>query len=389
MVMVFRSLAVASSLVLLVACSKDKPAAPPQVHEVGMMTVETKSIPFSMNFVAQTESSRQVEIMARVAGFLDRIAYGEGDFVKQGQILFQIDPKPFEAQLEAARGELGAQKARMINAQANLRRVKPLAEQKALSQSDLDNATGSYEEAVAAVHAAQAKVHSAEINLGYTTVRSPLNGAAGRAIHREGAYVGGAADTAQLTYVAALDPIWVTFSISQNQHSAYLEMVEKKQIVTPKGDNYEIEVIQPNGQVFPNRGKINFFDPTFNQQTASFMVRASVPNPQKTLRPGMFVTANVIGAIRPNAVVIPQLAVHQNAKGHSVMIANAENKVEIRPVEVGPYFNNQDIIIDQGLKAGDRVIVDGFARLAPGVLVKQAPAGKTAENSEKPSAEKK
>ena len=109
MVMVFRSLAVASSLVLLVACSKDKPAAPPQVHEVGMMTVETKSIPFSMNFVAQTESSRQVEIMARVAGFLDRIAYGEGDFVKKGQILFQIDPKPFEAQLEAARGVLGSQ----------------------------------------------------------------------------------------------------------------------------------------------------------------------------------------------------------------------------------------------------------------------------------------
>lgn len=389
MVMVFRSLAVASSLVLLVACSKDKPAAPPQVHEVGMMTVETKSIPFSMNFVAQTESSRQVEIMARVAGFLDRIAYGEGDFVKQGQILFQIDPKPFEAQLEAARGELGAQKARMINAQANLRRVKPLAEQKALSQSDLDNATGSYEEAVAAVHAAQAKVHSAEINLGYTTVRSPLNGAAGRAIHREGAYVGGAADTAQLTYVAALDPIWVTFSISQNQYSAYLDMVEKKQIVTPKGDNYEIEIVMPSGQVFPNRGKINFFDPTFNQQTASFMVRASVPNPDKTLRPGMFVTANVIGAIRPEAVIIPQLAVHQNAKGHSVMIANTENKVEIRPVEVGQYFNNQDIIIDQGLKEGDRVIVDGFAHLAPGALVKPAPAGKKAENSEKPSAEKK
>ena len=121
--------------------------------------------------------------------------------------------------------------------------AKWLAEQKALSQSDLDNATGSYEEAVAAVHAAQAKVHSAEINLGYTTVRSPLDGAAGRAIHREGAYVGGAADTAQLTYVAALDPIWVTFSISQNQHSAYLDMVEKKQIVTPKGDNYEIEIV--------------------------------------------------------------------------------------------------------------------------------------------------
>lgn len=379
-----------SSLVLLAACSQEKSAAPPQVVEVGTVTVETRQIPYSFNFVAQTESSRQVEILARVAGFLDRIAYGEGDFVKQGQILFQIDPKPFEAQLEAARGELGAQKARLVNATANLRRVKPLAEQKALSQSDLDNAVGSFEEATAAVHAATAKVHSAEINLGYTTVRSPLNGAAGRAIQREGAYVGGSADTARLTYVAALDPIWVTFSISQNQHAAYLDMVAKKQIVTPKNNNYEVEVVLPDGQVFPNRGKINFLDPTYSQATASYMVRASVPNPQKILRPGMFVTANIIGAVRPNAVVIPQLAVHQNAKGHSVLIANSENKVEVRPVEVGSYFNDKEIIVDQGLRAGDRVIVDGFARLAPGALVKPVPGGqKSVENAEKPSAEKK
>ena len=374
MVVVLRPLVLAS-LVLLVACSSEKPPVQQAAPEVGVISVAPRPVPYSASFVAQTESSRQVEIVARVAGFLDRIAYAEGDFVKEGQLLFQIDPKPFKAQLDAAQGALEAQKARMNTAEATLRRVKPLAEQNALSQADLDRATGDFEVAMAAVHTAFAKVREAELNLEYATIRSPVSGSAGRALQREGAYVGGAVETAKLTYVAALDPIWVTFSISQNQSSKLREMIDKKLITPPANDNYEIELILPGDKVYPYRGKINFADPSFSQETGSFMVRASVPNPKKDLRPGMFVTVNMHGAVRPSAVVIPQLALQQGAKGHFVLVANAQDKVDIRPVTVGTYAGDNEIVIEHGLQAGDRVIVDGFARLAPNAPVKPVPAG--------------
>lgn len=382
-----RTAAFIALLSLLAACSDDKPAAHvQQAPEVGFITVAPRDVPHVSNFVAQTESSRQVEIVARVAGFLDRIAYAEGEFVREGQVLFQIDPKPFKAQLDAAQGELAAQKARLTTATATLRRVKPLAEQNALSQADLDRAQGDFEMATAAVHSARAKVREAELNLEYATIRSPVNGSAGRALQREGAYVGAATETAKLTYVAALDPIWVTFSVSQNQIERFRERVAKKEILPPPDEAYEVELVLPGNRVFPHRGRINFADPSFSQDTGSFMVRASVPNPDKELRPGMFLTVNLLGAIRPKAVVVPQLAVQQGARGHFVALVNAQNQAEIRPVVVGGYASDREILIEQGLHGGERVIVDGFARLAPGIPVTPVPAtrGEGAKAAGKP-----
>ena len=361
-------------LFFLAACSSEKPTAQRPVPEVSVLTVTTRTIPRSVSFVAQTESSRQVDIVARVTGFLDRIAYAEGDIVKEGQLLFQIDPKPFKAQLEAAQGELGAQNARLTTATATYNRVKPLAEQNAVSQADLDKATGELDAAKAAVFAASAKVREAELNLGYTTIRSPANGAAGRALQREGAYVGSAVETAKLTYVATLDPIWVTFSVSQNQLAKTRELVEKKLLAVPANNQFEVELSLPGDKIYQYRGKINFADPSFSQNTGSFMVRASIPNPNKELRPGMFVTATLLGTVQPNAVVVPQLAVQQGAKGHFVLLANAQDKVEMRPIVLGSYVNDKEISVEQGLHGGERLIIDGFARLAPDAPIKPVPA---------------
>jgi membrane fusion protein (multidrug efflux system) len=377
-----------AAALLLAACSDPKQAAPKPAPEVGFITVAPRDVPQVSSFVAQTESSRQVEIVARVAGFLDRIAYAEGSFVKEGQVLFQIDPKPFKAQLDAAQGELAAQQARLTTSAATLKRVKPLAEQNALSQADLDRATGDFEMATAAVHSAQAKLQEAQLNLDYTTIRSPVSGSTGRALQREGAYVGAAAETARLTYVAALDPIWVTFSISQNQIEAYRDKIAKKLLVAPAENQYAVELVLPGNRAYPHRGRINFADPSFSQDTGSFMVRAAVPNPDKELRPGMFVSVNLHGTIRPGAVILPQLAVQQGARGHFVVLANAKNEAEIRPVVVGPYLGDKEILIDQGLKAGDRVIVDGFARLAPNIPVIPVPAEKRAATPADNAAEK-
>jgi membrane fusion protein (multidrug efflux system) len=322
------------------------------------------------SFVAQTESSRQVDIVARVSGFLDRIAYQEGETVREGKVLFQRDPKPFEAQVDAARGEVQAQQARFTTAQANLNRIKPLAQQNALSQSDLDRAQGEHDSAKAAVFSAQAKLKEAELNLGYTTIRSPVSGLASRAAQRQGAYINSMSTDAKLTYVAALDPIWVNFSVSQNQAAQWREMYEKGTLVRPANNEFVVDLIMPDGRRFPQRGRINFADPSFSQDTGSFLVRAVLPNPTKELRPGMFVTAEVRGAMRPNAIIVPQLAVQQGANGHLVYVVNAAGGAEVRPVLVGDYVGTKDIVISNGLAAGDRVIIDGVMRVVPGQPVK-------------------
>ena len=358
-------------LALLAGCGKEAPQPPVRpAPQVSVLTVKARTIPYSPSFVAQTESSRQVNIVARVSGFLDRIAYTEGQTVKEGQLLFQIDPKPFEAQLEAAKGELQSQQARLGTATANLNRVKPLAEQNALSRADLDRAQGEFDSATAAVFSAKAKVKEAELNLGYTKIESPVNGASSRALQRQGAYINSMSDSANLTYVAVIDPIWVTFSISQNQLAGFRESQQKGQIVAPADQKYEIELVLPDGTRYPYRGKINFAEPSFSQDTGSFLVRGVVPNPKFDLRPGMFVTAYLLGAVRPNAIVVPQLAIQQGSNGHLVYVVKEDDTAEVRPVVVGDYVGDKDIVVLTGLREGDRLIVEGALRTVPGQPVK-------------------
>jgi membrane fusion protein (multidrug efflux system) len=361
----------------LSGCGEDKKEAAAGVAaqqrpapQVTAMTVEPRAIPFTPSFVAQTESSQQVNIVARVSGFLDKIAYQEGEMVREGQLLFQLDPKPFQAQVEAARGAVLSQQARLTTAQANLGRVKPLAQENALSQADLDRAQGEFDAAKAALFTAQAQLTEAQLNLGYTTIRSPVNGLASRSQQRQGAYINAMSSDANLTYVAAVHPIWVNFSVSQNQTAKWRQESQAKRLIPPANEVYEIDVVLSDGTLYPYRGRINFADPSFSQDTGSFLVRAVLPNPRLELRPGMFVTAYVRGAVRPNAIVVPQLAVQQGPKGHFVYVIKADDTAEVRPVIVGDYQGEKDIVINSGLNAGDRVVVDGVLKVVPGLPVK-------------------
>jgi membrane fusion protein (multidrug efflux system) len=360
----------AAAVLVLAACSKEAPPPTKPAPQVTVVTVAPQTIPYVMSFVAQTESSRQVDIVARVSGYLDKIAYREGELVKEGQLLFELDPKPFRAQLDAARGELRAQQARFATARANLARIKPLADMDAVSRADLDKAQGEHDSANAAVFAAQAKVKEHELNLGYTTIESPVTGLASRSAQRQGAYINAQSESAKLTYVAALDPIWVNFSVSQNLTTKLKDMVEKKQLVAPPNLDFEVEISLSDGAIYPQKGRISFSDPSFSQETGSFLVRAVLPNPDKALRPGMFVTARLYGATRPNAIVVPQLAVQQGSNGHLLYVVKQDGKAEIRPVVVGDYQGEKDIVIMAGLQGGERVIVDGALRVVPGQPVK-------------------
>jgi membrane fusion protein (multidrug efflux system) len=365
----------AVATVCIAACSKEEAAPQRPPAQVSVMNVAPQAIPYVSTFVAQTESSQQVEIVARVSGFLDRIAYQEGDLVKAGQVLFQLDPKPFQAQLQAAQGEVDAQQARFTTAGANLARIKPLAEQNALSQSDLDRAQGEFDAAKAAVFSAKAKLDEAQLNLDYATIRSPVTGLASRSLQRQGAFVNAMSASAQLTYVAAIDPIWVNFNISQNQLAAFRDLIAKKLVIPPPKDAYEVELVLPGGEVFSHTGRINFADPSFSEDTGSFLVRAVLPNPERELRPGMFVTASVKGAVRPDAIVVPQLAVQQGPKGHLVYVVSQTGVAEVRPVVVGDYYGEKDIVIVDGLRAGDRVVVEGMLKVVPGQPVQIAQGG--------------
>ena len=362
-----RLLILSFSALLLAACDKPEVKTPPPA-EVNVITVTPRTIPVKTAFVAQVESAHQVEIVARVNGFLDKILYTEGEVVKQGQDMFLMDQKPFIAQVEAARAALANRRAQLWTAQANLDRIEPLAKLDAASKSDRDNAIGAKQSAEAAVHQAEANLEQAELNLSYTEIKSPVTGASGEAKVREGAYLS-VGVTGDLSYVAQLDPIWVDFSISQNQLGKSRKETKAGRLIIPPNHEYTVKVYLADGSLYPHTGTVSFVDPTFNSDTGTFLIKAELANPDAILRPGMFVEAVMEGAKRPNALTVPQRAVQQTSNGHVVHVVNKESKADVRPVIVGDWIG-KDWVIEEGLKANDQVITDGFMRLAPGMTVK-------------------
>lgn len=359
--------------------------------QVVAQQVSAHVAPAEMEFVGQTQSDHEVEIRSRVSGFLIKRNYVEGSDVKTGQLLFEIDHQPFQVQVDAARAELAQQSARLGRAQANLARVQPLAAQNALSKKDLDDAVASEHEAAAGVDAARANLAAKQLDLSYTYVRSPINGVASFATQMEGAYVN--AQNSQLTTVSALSPMRVNFSVSENQMLQLQNARKSGRLVAPQDGQYEVSVTLSDGSVYPERGRITFADSTYNQQTGTFLVRAEMPNAQSALRPGQFVRARVLGATFPASIAVPQQAVMHGPKGDFVYVVEpaeqggqgqAKFKAEQRPVTVGETTGDK-WIINEGLRDGDNVVVDGAIKLsagAPVVVSKQLPPDTAAAASQ-------
>jgi membrane fusion protein (multidrug efflux system) len=371
---------------LLAGCGKKEGANSPQARppaEVTVIKVTPRDTAVGFEYVGQTESSRQVQIVARVNGFLEKRVYQEGSLVKAGQVMFRQDARPFQAALDAAKGALGQQEARLQVARSNLDRVKPLAARDALSQKDLDNAIGQEQSAAAAVESAKAEVEQAQLNLGYTTIFTPVTGLSSYARVNDGSYI--QPTNSLLTYVQQVDPIYVNFSISDNDLLKVRGEEKSGQLRLPQKDNFQVQIELGDGSVYPLRGLITFADADFNQQTGTYLLRATLKNPDAVLRPGQFVRVRVEGAIRPNAILVPQRAVLQGAQGHFVWIVDQESKVAPRPVEVGSWHGD-DWFITRGLAPGDVVVVEGFLRLGPGAPVKIAErAAEPAEAGAKPA----
>ncbi|WP_426416239.1 efflux RND transporter periplasmic adaptor subunit [Aestuariirhabdus sp. LZHN29] len=356
-------------LAILAGCDKPAPTAKPPTPEVKVLKVDPKTIDVVIPRLAQLQSSREVDVVARVSGFLEKMIYKEGALLKEGDVMFEMDKRPFQAQVDAAKGELEANKARLWTANANLKRIKPLTEADAMSQSDLDEAIGAKRSAEAAVFSAKAKLSNAELDLSYTTLRAPVTGLSGAAQQREGAYLNSVSQSAYLSYVAQIDPIWVNFAVSQNELESLRQEKSAGSFIAPKESKYQFEIVLTDGSIYPLKGTLDFTSPSFDTRTGTFSVRAVVPNPDFLLRPGMFVSTNILGGKRPNAIVVPQQAVQQQGNNQMLMLVDDQNKVVLQPVTVGEWENDQ-WIVTSGLKGGEMVIVEGFMKVRPGMTVK-------------------
>ena len=360
-------LAGAAVVAALAACGKEAPKPEPAPLEVTTLAVQARDVPVAVEYVAQTQSSQAVNIQARVSGFLDKRVYTEGAFVKAGQVLFRMDPKPFQAQVDGAAAALQRNQAALDVASANLKRTKPLVEQNALSQKDLDDATGQYEQAAAAVAQSKAQLQSAQLDLSYTTITSPVDGISSYAAIADGTYL--SPQNSQLTTVSVLSPMWINFSISENQIQRITNEVKQGLLKLPADLQMTVEIEQVDGSLYPHTGRITFADPSYNPQTGTFLIRATVDNPKGVLRPNQFVRARLRGAVRPNAILVPQRAVQQGGQGHFAWVVNKDGKAERRPVVVGDWYGD-NWFINEGLRSGDQVAVDGVQRLSDGAPVK-------------------
>lgn len=364
-------------LILILTACEEQRAAPksPVVPEVTVQRIEARTIPIEWEFVGQTESSRLVEIRTRVEGFLNKRLYEEGWPVHEGQTLFQLDDRPFMAALQSEKGTLAQQIARQENAQRNMVRLKNLIAQKAVSQKDVDDAASELAEASAVVLTARAKVASAELNLDYATIKSPLTGLAGQAKKADGSFISPGQD-GLLTTVIQTDPIWVKFSASENRWLKVSEAVMNKKLLMPENRKYEVTLQLADGSTYPHSGKMSFSEKQYSVETGTTGFRAVFKNADMMLVPGQFVTVKLKGATRPDAVLVPQRSVMQGQQGKYVYVVGADNKVEIRPVEIGDWYGD-DWIIESGVKSGEQVIVDGMGRVTPNMPVKPQSSNKT------------
>lgn len=346
---------------------------------VSTMTVQPKALLASFEYTGQTSGSREVEVRARVRGILLARNFTEGGPVKKGQSLYTVDRAPFEAALAKAEADLAGAAARLDQAKRNAGRLRPLYAEKAVSQKEYDDAASAEAIGDADVKAARARLQEARLELAYTRVEAPSSGIAGRSLPSEGTFVSG--PEVLLTTITQVDPIWVVFGIPDADRLRMRSEAEAGRLVLPEDDRFEVRVRLADGQVYARTGWLTFSDVRISGQTGTSDARAVLPNPDGRLRPGQFVRVTLSGATRPAAVLVPQRAVLEGPQGKFVYVVDDKGLAQPRPVELGEWAGS-DWIITGGLKAGDRVIVDGVMKIGPG-----APVQATDLNGAQPAAQ--
>ncbi|WP_321968312.1 efflux RND transporter periplasmic adaptor subunit [Burkholderia cepacia] len=369
----YRLITVAAAAVLLAACGKKESAPPPQTPEVGVVTVQPQSVPVFTDLPGRTSAFLVAQVRARVDGIVLRREFTEGTDVKAGQRLYKIDPAPYIAQLNSAKATLARAQANLATQNALVARYKVLVGANAVSKQDYDNAVAAQGQAAADVTGGKAAVDTAQINLGYTDVVSPVTGRVGISQVTPGAYVQAAQATLMST-VQQLDPIYVDLTQSSLEGLKLRQDVQSGRLKTTGPGAAKVSLILEDGKTYSEEGKLQFSDVTVDQTTGSVTIRAIFPNKDGVLLPGMFVRARIEEGVNENAFLVPQIGVMHDQKGQAIaMVVNASNKVEMHPLKTSG-TQAQNWIVEGGLEAGDRVIVQGVDKVHPGATVKSVPA---------------
>jgi len=357
------------SLLFFSACGKDKKAGPPPAPDVEVAEVIRKDIPIVHEWVGTADGLVNATIRAQVTGYLIKQNYAEGDLVKKGQVLFEIDPRPFKAALDQTQGVLAQMEALHENARANLARVKPLAAQNALSKKDLDDAISAEGSARAQVLAARAAVEKARLDLGFTRITSLINGMAGIARAQVGDLVGPAVQGGELTTVSTINPIKIYYTINEQAYIAFMKRFASESAGLEEAKKLRIELVLGDGSPYPEAGKFYAIDRQVDVRTGTLRVAALFPNPTNLLRPGQFVRVRVLIGMKRDALLVPQRSVIELQGSYQVAVMGKDNKVETRPVKPGERVGTL-WVIDEGLKPAERVIAEGLQKVKQGMLVK-------------------
>lgn len=355
------AMAIACILCLIGCQKKEAPAPPPP--EVKVATVLQKNVPIYVENIGETVGASDVEIRARVAGFLESIDFEEGSLVHKNQLLYTIDPKPYEASLATAQGQVAEAEARLSKAKTDVARYKPLVELNAVSRQEYDTAVSAQDAAAASVEAARAVEDNAKIDLGYTKIYSPIDGIIGKTQVKPGNLVGRGENTL-LTVISNIDSIHVRSNLSERD---YLRLARARAAVKEKPkDNFEL--LLADGSVHKYKGNLVFADRAVDPATGTLGIEAAFPNPDGLLRPGQYARLRAAIDMKQNAILVPQSAVQELQGTYSVAVLGADNKITMRTVQAGQRIGSL-WIIDSGLAAGEKIVVEGLQKVREGATV--------------------
>ena len=367
---------IVSTLAVLTGCGEktanaQAPAGGKPPTEVAVIKVAPERVAISNELPGRLEATRVAEVRARVPGIVLERVFKEGSDVKAGQVLFRIDPGPYQATLNSTQAAIAKAEANLAQANSKLQRYKPLVETKAISQQEYDEVMTTQKQAAADLEAAKAARDTAKLNLGYATVKAPISGRIGRALVTEGALVG-QGEATPLAQIQQLDPIYATLTQSTAEFLRLQQALASGKLKSLGKDQAKVTLLMEDGSTYPHTGKLLFSDLNVDQSSGSVSLRAEFPNPQRLLLPGMFVRARLEQAVTDNAILVPQQAVQRTPAGATVLVVGEDGKVRSQPIQTTSAQGN-NWIVSEGLKAGDVVIVEGLQKAKPGAEVKTVP----------------
>jgi membrane fusion protein (multidrug efflux system) len=361
-----------TTALLVVACTADTPpqAPPPEIKVVQVVQRDTRIM---QDFVGQTRGSTDIPIRARVEGFLESRNFREGRSVEEGQLLYTIDPRPFRTKVAAAEGMLAEARTMLAKARADLSRIKPLAEMKAVSQQDLDASVAQRDAALGSVQAYEAQLELANIELGYTKILSPINGFIGISMAEVGEFVGASPNPVVLNYVSLTDPIRVRFAINERDYLRLSRALAKRRRGGDDRPDDEtsvnsVQLILADGSMHGHLGKVVASDAAINPETGTFTLEADFPNPDAIVIAGQFARVRIAIENRRDAVLVPQRAISELQSNFRVFMVDDDGAVEMRAVELGPQVGRM-MLVESGLVAGERVAIEGLLSLRDGATV--------------------